>query len=122
MAHHPHHSRDGSYCSLPATPTACPVDRVVVVSRELEDALQHARVGVAEEDYFSGPHVPRYAGGGSVGSRGDGYAREPHYTPGAGSHDRREAGREAYLEDLIRKYVLQPLKPSMQTRECKDGT
>jgi hypothetical protein len=90
------HPREDAYRSLPGTPY---MERGVLTSREMDEAIQHVRMGVDGGDYFSGVS-PRYAmSGGRSGMRDRSpYGVDPEgYTGGpAGLH-------EMGLVDLVRR-------------------
>ena len=96
------HPREDAYRSLPGTPY---MERGVLTSRDMEEAIQHVRMGVEGGDYFSGV-TPRYAmSGGRSGMRD----RSPYGVvdsveggyPGGGSG---VAGlQEMGLVDLVRR-------------------
>lgn len=90
LAHH----REDSYRSLPGSPypgTPYAMDRAVMTSRDVEDAMQFARAGI-DGDYFAG--TPRYAG--SLRSRSPYGGMEHEQNGGAYHHD-------MCMQDLIRR-------------------
>ncbi|KAI9798172.1 MAG: hypothetical protein M1833_004921 [Piccolia ochrophora] len=87
-------SQDG-YRSMPSSPYPLDTSRALT-PRDVEDAMQHARMGI-EGDYFSGG--PRYSAGGSSSRPRSPYPRYETESYGSNMHD-------LSVQELVRKTNL----------------